>query len=489
MPDLHTKTIAELRRLLDSDGCSSVDIVRDLFAAIEQIDSSIQAYVYLNKEAALAEAAEADRRLAGGERLPLLGIPISVKDILNVAGQPCSCGSKLLKPYESVYDATVVARLKEQGALIVGRNNMDEFGMGSTTENSSDQVTKNPWNVGCVPGGSSGGSAAAVAADIAIASLGSDTGGSIRQPASFCGCVGLKPSYGRVSRYGLTAYASSLDQVGPLCKTVEDAALMLQVISGKDPQDSTSLEMDVPNYLDQLRQSVAGKRIGLAKEFFVDGIHPEVASAVKQAVETYRELGAEIVDVSIPHLKYAIAAYYVIATAEASTNLARFDGIRYGDRKDGDNPIAISCETRAAGFGTEVKRRIILGTYVLSSGYYDAYYLRAQKVRSLLRNDFEAAFAACDALITPVAPTPAYPIGSKTEDPLEMYLGDICTVPANLAGICGLSLPCGLSSDGLPIGMQLLGPSGGEADILQFGHQYEQATDWHLQKPDLEVSV
>lgn len=489
MGDLHTYTLAGLQGMLADGRCSSVDIVNDVLASIDRTDGRVQAYVDIDRETALAEAAASDKMRAEGDSRMLLGIPLGVKDILNVEGQPCSCGSKLLKPYRSVYDATSVAKLKAEGAIMLGRLNMDEFGMGSTTENSSDQVTRNPWDVGKVPGGSSGGSAAAVAADSAIAALGSDTGGSIRQPASFCGCVGFKPSYGRVSRFGLTAYASSLDQVGTLTKDVRDAAILLEILAGHDHRDSTALETPVEDYSAVLEQDLNGVRIGLAKDFFVEGIHADVSEAVNKAVEHYQSLGAEIVDVSIPHLKYAIATYYVIATAEASTNLARYDGIRYGDRKDGDNPIAISCATRAAGFGTEVKRRIILGTYVLSSGYYDAYYLRAQKVRSLLRRDFEQAFASCDAMLTPVAPTPAYPIGSVLSDPLEMYLGDICTVPANLAGLCGLSQPCGFSAEGLPIGMQLLGPAGGEASLLRIGYQYEQSTEWHLRKPELEVSA
>jgi aspartyl-tRNA(Asn)/glutamyl-tRNA(Gln) amidotransferase subunit A len=361
---------------------------------------------------------------------------------------------------------------------------MDEFAMGSTTENSAFQVTRNPWNPDRVPGGSSGGSAAVVAADEALAALGTDTGGSIRQPASFCGCVGLKPSHGRVSRYGLTAYASSLDQIGPLTKDVRDAALLLQVIAGHDPRDSTALPAAVPDYTAALEPGLAGMTLGLPKEYFVGGLDPEVERCVGEAVAVCGRLGARTVDIRLPHTPYAIAAYYIIATAEASANLARFDGVRYGFRARGEeDPITMYGRTRAQGFGPEVKRRVILGTYVLSSGYYDAYYLRAQKARTLIRRDFETALQQCDAILAPVAPTPAYRIGEKGGDPLQMYLGDVFTVPVNLAGICGLSVPCGFTADGLPVGLQVLGPALGEGRILRVGYAYEQATPWHTRRP------
>lgn len=471
--------------MLAAGECTSVDIVNDVLAAIDARDGQVGAYLTLDRDAALAAAKEADAKRASGEVARLLGVPLAIKDLLNVKGQPCTCASKILEGYTAPYDATVIAKLREAGAILLGRVNMDEFAMGSSTENSALGKTTNPWNANHVPGGSSGGSAASVAADEAIASLGSDTGGSIRQPAAFCGCVGLKPTYGMVSRYGLTAFASSLDQIGPLTKTVKDSAILLEVIAGHDEKDSTSIDRPVPAFGDILTDdhSLAGMKIGLPKEYFVDGMDPEVETAVRDAVKHCKSLGAEIVDVSLPNAKYAIAVYYIIATAEASANLARFDGIRYGMRLDGKNPIELYGKTRAAGFGSEVKRRIILGTYVLSSGYYDAYYLRAQKVRTLIRNDFIDAFKQCDAILAPVTPTPAYKIGEKSDDPLKMYLDDILTTPINLAGICGMSIPCGFSSAGMPIGLQILGDSFKEENILKVGHAYEQTTDWHKKKP------
>ncbi|HBA85513.1 MAG TPA: Asp-tRNA(Asn)/Glu-tRNA(Gln) amidotransferase GatCAB subunit A [Verrucomicrobia bacterium] len=487
MSDLHSLSLHQASSLLAGRQCSSEELVQALLKRIAAVDASVQAYVSLDAESALAQAREADRRRAsGGSVDPLLGLPIAVKDVLNVDGQPCTCASRILEGYISPYDATCVARLRSRGAILLGRVNMDEFAMGSSTENSAFKVTRNPWKLDHVPGGSSGGSAAAVAADEALAALGTDTGGSIRQPAAFCGCVGLKPTYGRISRYGLTAFASSLDQVGPLTKTVQDASLLLRAMSGHDPMDSSSVDVPVPDYSLALRPDLKGMKLGLPKEYFVEGMDPQVESAVRAAVEQCRALGAEIVEVSLPHTRYAIAAYYVIATAEASANLARFDGVRYGKRVEGEDPIDMYGKTRAAGFGREVKRRIILGTYVLSSGYYDAYYLRAQKVRTLIRNDFLKAFETCDALLTPVAPTAAYRIGEKKDDPLQMYLGDIFTVTANLAGICGLSAPCGFTGGGLPIGLQILGPGFKEENILRVGHAYEQATEWRLKKPELK---
>lgn len=486
MKSLHTQTIEELRSSLCEGRCSSVDLVDQLFDVIDRDAGQVGAYLSLNREQIHHEALEADQQRAQHGSDLLLGIPISIKDLINVKGNPCTCSSEILKGYISPYDATVITKLREAGAIMFGRVNMDEFAMGSSTENAGLGVTSNPWNIDHVPGGSSGGSAASVAADHAIASLGSDTGGSIRQPAAFCGCVGLKPTYGRVSRYGLTAFASSLDQIGPITKTVRDAAILLEVISGFDPKDATSLDSPVPNYSTGLDQSksLKGKKLGLPREYFVKGMDPEVEQAVRAAVEKCRSLGAEIVDVSLPHTKYAISVYYIIATAEASANLARFDGIRYGVREEGKDPAELYAKTRAAGLGAEVKRRIILGTYVLSSGYYDAYYKRAQQVQELIKDDFKKVFKTCDALLAPVTPTPAYRRGEKTDDPLKMYLDDILTTSVNLAGNCALSVPCGFSEAGLPIGLQVIGDHLNEQTILDVAYQYEQNTDWHLRKPE-----
>ncbi len=462
--------------LLEGGSCSSEELVHALLSRITARDSSLCAYLSVDGDASLRQARDADKARASGSTAPLLGIPLAVKDVINVSGDSCHCASKILEGYVSPYDATVIGRLRDAGAVFVGRTNMDEFAMGSSTENSAFGVTRNPCSIDHVPGGSSGGSAAAVAGGEAVAALGSDTGGSIRQPASFCGCVGLKPSYGRVSRYGLTAFASSLDQIGPMTRTVRDAAALLEVMAGHDERDSSSINMAVPGYSSCLGEDLRGMKLGLPKEYFVAGTDSEVDNAVRAAVEECSKLGAEIVEISLPHTDYAVATYYIIATAEASANLARFDGVRYGHRAEGViNPIDMYGKTRAQGFGAEVKRRIILGTYVLSSGYHDAYYLRAQKVRTLIRQDFEKVFEDCDALLTPVTPTPAYRIGEKVDDPLRMYLGDVFTVPANLAGICGLSVPCGVSSDGLPIGLQVLGPAFKEENILRVGHAYELA--------------
>jgi aspartyl-tRNA(Asn)/glutamyl-tRNA(Gln) amidotransferase subunit A len=467
--------------------CSSVDIVDQLMDVIDQDSGRVGAYISLNREQIQREAVQTDEDRAQNRLDSLLGIPISIKDLINVKGEPCTCSSAILKGYVSPYDATVITKLRDAGAVMFGRVNMDEFAMGSSTENAALGTTSNPWHVDHVPGGSSGGSAAAVAADHAIASLGSDTGGSIRQPAAFCSCVGLKPTYGRVSRYGLTAFASSLDQIGPITKTVRDAALLLQVISGFDPKDATSLDVPVPDYSAGLEKvkSLEGMKLGLPREYFVQGMDSEVEQAVRAAVEKCRSLGAEIVDVSLPHTKYAISVYYIIATAEASANLARFDGIRYGLREEGADPAELYAKTRVAGLGAEVKRRIILGTYVLSSGYYDAYYKRAQQVQQLIKEDFRKVFETCDALLAPVTPTPAYRRGEKTNDPLKMYLDDILTTSVNLAGNCALSVPCGFSTAGMPIGLQVIGNHLKEQTILDIAYQYEQNTDWHLRKPEL----
>ncbi len=485
MSDLARLTLRELQSQLNAGTCSSVDIVHAVHRRIQAVDGQLHAYLEIDPADALAQAEAADRRRAAGERGPLLGIPVAIKDLLNVAGQSCRCASKILEGYRAPYDATSVSKLRAAGAVLFGRVNMDEFAMGASTENSAFGNTRNPWNLDCVPGGSSGGSAAAVAADEAIVSLGSDTGGSVRQPASFCGCVGLKPSYGRVSRFGLTAFASSLDQVGVLAKTVADAADTLGVIAGHDPRDTTSAQLPVPDYAAALGRDIRGLKIGIAEEFFGQGTHPDVAAAVRTAIDHLVTLGAEPVAVSFPHLKYAVSVYYILAPAEASANLARFDGVRYGNRVEADDPVSLMRKTRDARFGNEVKRRILLGTYVLSSGYYDAYYVKALKARALISRDFAAVFSRCDALLTPVAPTPAFRIGEEVDDPLTMYLGDICTIPSNLAGGCGLSLPCGMSSAGLPIGLQILGPAFAEERILQLAQAYEQSTSWHTLKPQL----
>ena len=483
--ELATLTLRDLRAKLDSGACTARDIVLSLRDRIEKVDGGINAYLEHDQADALAQAEAADARLAAGERGPLLGIPFAVKDLLNVKGQSCRCASKLLEGYTAPYDATCVAKLRQAGAVLYGRVNMDEFAMGASTENSAFGVTRNPWDPERVPGGSSGGSAAAVAADTAVISLGSDTGGSVRQPASFCGCVGLKPGYGRISRYGLTAFASSLDQVGILSKTVVDAADALGVIAGHDPLDSTSVKEPVPDFAAALTGEVRGMKIGVAEEFFGEGTHPDVEAAVRAAIDHLVSLGAEAVPVRFPHLKYVVPAYYIIAPAEASANLARFDGVRYGARVEAEDPVSLMRQTREAGFGTEVKRRVLLGTYALSSGYYDAYYVKALKARALIQRDFQEVYARCDVLLTPVAPTPAFRIGEEIDDPLTMYRGDICTIPANLAGGSGLSVPCGFSAEGLPIGLQILAPAFSEAQALRVGHAYEQTTDWHLRKPEL----
>ncbi len=485
---LNTLTIHEVLERLNRGECRSEDVVNSVLDAIRRTDGRVHGYLTLNEADALEQARAADRARGQGAKGRLLGVPIAVKDVLNVKGQPCTCGSKILKGYISPYDATAIARLRAEGAIFVGRTNMDEFAMGSTTENSAYGVTRNPWDLAYVPGGSSGGSAAVVAANECVAALGSDTGGSVRQPASFCGCVGLKPTYGRISRYGLTAYASSLDQIGPMTKDVRDAALLLEIMAGVDEADSTSLPQAVPDYQAALTKDLKGVTVGLPKEYFVGGLDTEVERCVQEAIEVCRKLGAKIVEVSLPHTRVAVDTYYIIAPAEASANLSRFDGVRYGYRAQGAvDPLDLYKKTRAEGFGPEVKRRIILGTYVLSSGYYDAFYLRAQKVRTLIRRDFEAAFAQCSVILSPVAPTPAYQIGEKSSDPLQMYLGDIFTVPVNLAGICGLSVPCGLACGRLPVGLHVMGPALGEETILRTGYAFEQATEWRSQRSKMAV--
>lgn len=486
---LNQLTISELTTRLSRREVSARETTQACLDQVARVDNKIHAFISYNAADALAQADAADKLLANSSNSnthPLLGVPIAVKDVLAVKNQPLNCGSKILGKFISPYDATAIEKLKAAGAIVFGRLNMDEFAMGSSTENSAFGPTHNPWDTERIPGGSSGGSAAAVAADECIASLGTDTGGSIRQPAALCGCVGMKPTYGRISRFGLVAFASSLDQIGPFTKDVRDAATLLGVMSGHDLRDSTSVPEPVPNYVGGLTGDIKGLKLGLPKEYMIGGLDAEVKAAVDAAVKKFTDLGAEIVEISLPHTDYAVATYYIIATAEASANLARFDGIRYGARVDGDNPIELYARTRGAGFGTEVKRRVILGTYVLSSGYYDAYYLRAQKVRTLIRNDFLKAFETVDAIVTPTSPTAAFKLAEKSGDPLQMYLSDIFTISCNLAGICGISLPCGFTkSPKLPIGLQILGKPFGEATMLRLAHAYEQSTPWHKEKPRL----
>jgi aspartyl-tRNA(Asn)/glutamyl-tRNA(Gln) amidotransferase subunit A len=431
----------------------------------------------------------ADERRATGEDHPLLGIPIGVKDAIITQGVPTTAGSKILEGFTPPFDATAVTKLRESGAVFVGKTNTDEFTMGSSTEYSAYQTTNNPWNLNRVPGGSSGGSAAAVAADEGLATLGTDTGGSIRQPASFCGIVGVKPTYGRVSRYGLIAHGSSLDQIGPLTKDVEDAAILLSAMAGHDPRDSTSLNAPVPDYVSEMKQgdSLQGLKVGVPKEYFIEGLSPDVEKVVRTAIDKLANLGAEVIEVSLPNTGYGIPVYYIISTAEASANLSRYDGVRFGLRNDGGDMWRTFTETRKTGFGPEVKRRIMLGTYALSAGYYDAYYLKAQQVRTLLRRDFEQAFETVDVMVSPVAPDVAFEVGAKVDDPLQMYLSDVFTVTLNLAGICGISIPCGFS-DQMPVGLQIIGPALGESKILRTAYQYEQATDWHKQKPAISAA-
>ncbi len=473
-------TIPELRQKLSSGAVKPREIVDALTARVADVDTKLKAYNHLDVDKARAEADAADVTKSLG------GIPIAIKDVINVKGDPCTCSSKILQGYVAPYDATVITKLREAGAVLFGRTNMDEFAMGSSTENSAWGKTRNPWDLERIPGGSSGGSAAAVGGHEAFAALGTDTGGSIRQPAALTSCVGLKPTYGRVSRYGLTAFASSLDQIGTFTKTTEEAALLLNVLAGFDPKDNTSVDRPVPDYTKVLRGGVKGVKLGVPKEYFVEGMDPEVEKSVRAAIEEYKSQGAEIVEVSLPHTKYAVAVYYIIATAECSANLARFDGVRYGKRAENPKDILdMYGRTRAEGFGAEVKRRIILGTYVLSSGYYDAYYNRAQKVRHMIAQDFKLAFSKCHALLTPTSPTPAFKIGERVADPLQMYLADIFTIAVNLAGICGVSIPCGFTSSKLPIGLQIIGPKWGEETMLRVAHAYEQATPWHKEKPPL----
>jgi aspartyl-tRNA(Asn)/glutamyl-tRNA(Gln) amidotransferase subunit A len=488
MTDLTHLTITEALAKMDTGEITSVQLTQAYLNKINQLDPQIKAYLTISADIALEQAQNADDLRAQGVKKPLLGIPMGIKDVLSTKGIQTTAGSKILDGYIPVFDATCVARLYDAGMVILGKLNMDEFAMGSSTENSGYFVTRNPWDLERVPGGSSGGSGAAVAAMMASASLGTDTGGSIRLPGAFCGIAALKPSYGRVSRYGLIAYGSSLDSAGPFARTVEDTARILGVIAGHDPLDSTSMPVPVPNYLDHLTGDIKGLRVGIPKEYFVEGMQPEVESAVRTAIAKLKELGAEIVDISLPHSEYSLPVYYLIATSEASANLARFDGIRYGARVEGQDMWDTYKKTRGQGFGAEVKRRIMLGTYALSAGYFDAFYGKATLVRGLIRQDFDRAFEQVDVIVSATSPSVAFKIGQKTDNPLEMYLADVMTISANLAGVCGMSIPCGFGEGGMPIGLQLMGKPFNEETILRVAHAYEQATAWHLQHPALAMA-
>ncbi|MCX6353652.1 MAG: Asp-tRNA(Asn)/Glu-tRNA(Gln) amidotransferase subunit GatA [Candidatus Aureabacteria bacterium] len=483
--DLIDLTVSEAAQLIRKRETSSHDLVRACLDRIRAVDATVGAFVDVYEKDALSEAHAADNRIAeGGAARALEGVPVAVKDNLCVTGRPVTCSSKILKGFIAPYTATVIERLREAGAILIGRTNMDEFAMGSSTETSCYGLTRNPWDTGRVPGGSSGGSVAAVAAREAPASLGSDTGGSIRQPAALCGVAGLKPTYGYVSRYGLVAFASSLDQIGPIARSVRDIAVLLEIIGGHDPRDSTSVKRPAENLVSSLGGKIENLRIGVPKEYFVEGMDPEVKEAIRAALEKMQSAGATIVDVSLPHTEYAVATYYVIATAEASSNLARYDGVQYGYRAPHPTDLLDMYQrTKSEGFGAEVKRRIMLGTYVLSSGYYDAYYLKAQKVRTLLKKDFEDAFKLCDVIATPASPTAAFKVGEKVADPLQMYLSDIFTISVNLAGVPAISVPCGFTSNTLPIGLQLIGRHFGEGTLLKVAHAYESMTDWHKKQP------
>lgn len=486
--EIFYKTISELESMLDSKEISAVELAKAVIERKNSVDGKVGAFLSANEDELLAEASISDSlRAEGKKRGALEGIPIGLKDVLAVRGQKLTCASKILENYVSPYTASSLEKLKSRGGIFWGRLNMDEFAMGSSCENSAFQPTHNPWDLSRIPGGSSGGSAAAVAAGECVASLGSDTGGSIRQPASLCGVVGMKPTYGLVSRYGLAAFASSLDQIGPFARCVKDAAILLEAVAGHDPKDSTSVDCEIPDYASNISlEAFKGAKIGIPKEYFGAGIDPEVKAIVEKAIADCASQGAEIVEISLPHTDLAIPVYYIIATAEASSNLARYDGVRYTRRSpDTTDAIDIYYKSRAEGFGEEVKRRIILGSYVLSSGYYDAYYLRAQKVRTLIRRDFEAAFEKVDVIMTPTSPTTAFKIGEKTSDPLSMYLSDICTINVNLAGLPGISVPCGFSDAELPVGLQMIGKAFDERNLLSFAASYEAAHEWASRRPTL----
>ncbi len=480
-------SIRELHNQLVKKERSAVEVTQAALDRIQAVEPKLHSFLHVTAAQALQQAAQVDAQIAAGEKIGLLtGIPIGVKDNICTKGIPTTCASRILENFVPPYAATVSQKLLDAGAVMVGKTNLDEFAMGGSTETSAFQLTTNPWDISRVPGGSSGGSAAAVAAEECMVSLGSDTGGSIRQPASFCGIVGMKPTYGLVSRYGLVAFASSLDQIGPFARSVEDSAILLGVIAGYDPKDSTSLKVEVPDYTQFLTPSLKGKKVGVIKETFGDGLDPDVEKTVQQAIQQLQALGAEIQEISCPRFRYGIAAYYIIAPSEASANLARYDGVKYGKRVEAaETLMEMYTRTRAEGFGSEVKRRIMIGTYVLSAGYYDAYYLKAQKVRTLIKQDFEAAFAQVDVLVCPTAPTPAFKAGDKSADPLSMYLIDLMTIPVNLAGLPAMSVPCGFSREGLPIGLQIIGNVLREDQIFQVAYAYEQATDWHTRSPQI----
>jgi len=485
--DINKITIKEASRLIKNKELSPVELTKAFIERIETFDKNLNTYITVLADSAISTAENAEKEIMNGNYSgPLHGVPIGLKDIFVMKDVAATCGSRMLENFVSPYDATVTSRIKKAGAVILGKNNMDEFAMGSSNETSFFGPVKNPWNMGKVPGGSSGGSASATAAGLCTASLGTDTGGSIRQPAALCGVTGLKPTYGRVSRYGMIAFASSLDQAGPLTKSVEDAAIILNVISGKDDYDSTSVDVEVPDFTKNLNGDIKGMKIGIPKEYFVEGMDKDVENAVNKAIKDIESLGAEIIEISLPHTKYAISTYYIIAPCEASSNLARYDGVRYGYRTpDADNLRDLFFKSRSEGFGEEVKRRIMLGTYALSSGYYDAYYLKSQKVRTLIREDFKNAWEAVDVIVAPTTPETAFNIDEKTDDPIKMYLSDVLTIPCNIAGIPGLSTPCGFSSENLPIGLQILGKAFDEESILRVAHAYEKINNWNLKTPDL----
>ncbi len=485
--NIKNSTIKETAALIKDKKISPVELTKAFLERIETVDKDLNTYITVLSDQALKTAESAEKEIMKGNYLgPLHGVPIGLKDIFVMKDVAATCGSKMLENFISPYDATVTTRIKKSGAVILGKNNMDEFAMGSSNETSFFGPVRNPWNTGKVPGGSSGGSASATAAGLCTASLGTDTGGSIRQPAALCGVTGLKPTYGRVSRYGMIAFASSLDQAGPITRSVEDAAIILNTISGRDKLDSTSVDVPVPDFTKNLNGDIKGMKIGIPKEYFVDGMDNDVERSVLKAIQDIKSLGAEIVEISLPHTKYAISTYYIIAPCEASSNLARYDGVRYGYRTpDADSLRDLFFRSRSEGFGEEVKRRIMLGTYALSSGYYDAYYLKSQKVRTLIREDFKKAWETVDVIVAPTTPETAFNINEKTDDPIKMYLSDVLTIPCNIAGIPGLSTPCGFSSDNLPIGLQILGKSFDEDSILRVAHAYEKVNNWNLKTPDL----
>jgi len=486
LPEL---TIENASDLLRKKEVSATELTTAVYDRINRLESRVGAFITLCRNEAITQAKQADKLIASGEGSYLTGIPLAIKDIICTQDIPTTCGSKILENFIPQYNATVMNKLTAAGAVMLGKTNLDEFAMGSSTENSALKKTRNPWDLSCIPGGSSGGSASAVAADMCLGALGSDTGGSIRQPASHCGVVGLKPTYGRVSRYGLVAFASSLDQIGPLTKTVKDCAILMNTIAGYDAGDSTSVPRDVPDYTASCIANIDGIKVGIPKEYYVEeGLDPDVSQAVNAAIKTIEDLGGQCIEVSLPHTAYAVAVYYVIAPCEASSNLARYDGVKYGLRDaTADSLSDMYQKTRSKGFGPEVQRRIILGTYALSAGYYDAYYGKASQVRTLIMQDFENAFKVCDVILSPVAPTPAFRLGEKIDDPLKMYLEDIFTISANLAGIPGISVPCGFSTGNLPIGLQLMGNHFSEETLLKVAYAFEQATDFHKQRPDPSV--